>query len=141
MWSFEPDKTVFPSGLKAALFICLQWPCKVLRHSPPDTDHSFKVLSFEPDRTVLPSGLKATLLTQLLWPCKVLRPFVLVKVKLELGRDLLLQRHSLDHGHGTYAYVGDGSSHTKHVLRKGSMQANPRQNRSDPKNGCWLLFF
>ena len=48
-------------------------PWKVLRHSPPETDHSFKVLSPEPDTTVLPSGLKATLITQLPWPSKVLR--------------------------------------------------------------------
>ena len=29
---------------------------------PPETDHSFKVLSHDPDTMVLPSGLKATLL-------------------------------------------------------------------------------
>ena len=66
----EPDTIVLPSGLKATLRTQSLWPWKVLRHSPEETDHSFKVLSYEPDTMVLPSGLNATPYTVLLWPWK-----------------------------------------------------------------------
>ncbi len=83
-WSWAPDASQRPSGLKATDWTCPVCPVRIARARAVATSQSRTVLSAPAEATSVPSGLKATWATPLGCPRR-LREWPVVRFQIRMS--------------------------------------------------------